>query len=150
MNRRKTHGNATLSSHERMAIENFVQGNESFCDAWERFKLLTFKFDHHGLNRWKLLQCFYEGLKADGQCKIDNACGGSHLDKDDVELEELIENLAEFERETNRRSKNIEISLGKATTLMQMLMTNSYVSNVQNVPCSMCFSRNHADGECLE
>ena len=137
MNRRKTHGNATLSSHERRAIENFVQGNESFCDAWERFKVLTFKFDHHGW--WKLLKCFYEGLNADGQNEIDNACGGSHLDKDDVELEELIENLAEIERETDRRLKNIEISLGKATDLMQMLMTNSHVSNVQNVPCSMCF-----------
>ena len=31
-----------------------------------------------------------------------------------------------------------------------MLMTNSHVSNVQNVPCSMCFSRNHANGECVE
>ena len=105
MNRGKTHGNATLSSYERRAIENFVQGNESFCDAWERFKVLTLNFDHHGLNRWELLKCFYEGLNADGQKKIDNACGGSHLDKDDVELEELIENLAEFERETNRLLK---------------------------------------------
>ena len=150
MNRRKTHCNATLSSHERRAIENFVQGNESFCDAWERFKVLTFKFDHHGLNRWQLLKCFYEGLNADGQNEIDNACGGSHLDKDDVELEELIENLAEIERETDRRLKNIEIALGKATDLMQMLITNSHVYNVQNVPCSMCFSRNHTDGECVE
>ena len=34
--------------------------------------------------------------------------------------------------------------------MMQMFMTNSNFYNVQNVPCSMCFSRNHADGKCVE
>ena len=150
MNRRQTRGNASISSRERRLIENFFQGNESFCDSWERFKDLTFKFDLHGLNRWKLLKCFYEGLNGDAQCKIDKVCGGSYLDKDAVELEELIEKLVEFERETNKILDNMHISLGKVTDMMQKLMTNSLVSNVQNVPCSMCFSRNSADGECVE
>ena len=96
------------------------------------------------------MKCIYDGLNGDAQSKIEKSCGGLYLDKDDVELEELIENLAEFERETNKCLDNIEISLGKVKDMMQMLMTNSHVSNVQNVPCSMCFSRNHVDGECVE
>ena len=51
----------------------------------EGFKDLTFKCDHHGLNRWQLLKCFYDGLNGDAKRKIDRACGGSYLDKDDVE-----------------------------------------------------------------
>ena len=44
----------------------------------------------------------------------------------------------------------IETSLGKVIGMMQMFMTNSNFSKVQNVPCSMCFSRNQVDGECVE
>ena len=149
-NRTRNHGNSILSSKERRAIHSFFQGSESFCDAWERFKDLTFEFYHHGLNRWQLLSCFYDGLHDDDKNRIDRACGGSHLDKEDFEVEELIENLANIERKVSRRLENIETSLGKVTDMMQKFMTNSNFSNVRNVPCSLCFSRNHADGQCVE
>ena len=92
-NRTRTHGNSILSSKERRAIHSFFQGSESFCDAWERFKDLTFEFYHHGLNRWQLLSCFYDGLHDDAKHRIDRARGGSHLDKEDFEVKEVIENL---------------------------------------------------------
>ena len=34
--------------------------------------------------------------------------------------------------------------------MVRMFIANSNVSNVLNVPCSMCFSINHAHGECVE
>ena len=33
---------------------------------------------------------------------------------------------------------------------MQKLMNNANVAQVQEIPCSLCFSRNHADGELTE
>ena len=129
-NRTRTHGNSILSSKERRAIHSFFQGSESFCDASERFKDLTFEFYHHGLNRWQLLSCFYDGLHDDAKNRIDRACGGSHLGKEDFEVEELIENLANIERKVSRRLENIETSLGKLTIMMQKFMTNSNFSNV--------------------
>ena len=97
-----------------------------------------------------IIELFYDGLHDDAKKKIDRARGGSHLDKEDFEVEELIENLANIERKVSRRLENIETSLGKVTDMMQKFMTNSNFSNVEHVPCSMYFSRNHADGQCVE
>ena len=46
--------------------------------------------------------------------------------------------------------ENVEILLGKVRGMMQTFMTNSNFYIVQNLPCSMCISRNHADEECVE
>ena len=32
---------------------------------------------------------------------------------------------------------------------MQELVTNANVAQVQEIPCSVCFSRNHTNGECV-
>ena len=55
------------------------------------------------------MSCFYDGLHDDAKNRIDRARGGSHLDKQDFEVEELIENLANIERKVSRCLKNIEI-----------------------------------------
>ena len=107
--RTRTHGNSILSYKERRAIHSFFQGSESFFYAWERLKDFNFEFYHHGLNRWQLLSCFYDDLHDDAKNKIDRACGGSHLDKQDFEVKELIENLANIKRKVSRRVENIEI-----------------------------------------
>ena len=51
---------------------------------------------------------------------------------------------------TSKRLGNVESSIGKMAKMIQTLVNNSNVSKVQNIPCSMCYSRNHADGECVE
>ena len=60
---------------------------------------------------------------------------------------------SEIEKDlTNKRLGNVEAMLGKMVRekdVMQKLMTNANVAQVQEIPCSMCFSRNHADGECV-
>ena len=66
------------------------------------------------MNRWQLSSCFYDGLHDDAKNRIDRACGGSHLDKEDFEVEEFIENLANIKRKFSSHLENIETSLGKS------------------------------------
>ena len=57
---------------------------------------------------------------------------------------------SEIEKDlTNKRLGTVEATLGKMAEMMQKLMTNTNVAQVQEIPCSLCFSRNHADGECV-
>ena len=57
---------------------------------------------------------------------------------------------SEIEKDlTNKRLGTVEATLGKMAEMMQKLMTNANVAHVQEIPCSLCFSRNHADGECV-
>ena len=49
----------------------------------------------------------------------------------------------------NKRLGNVEATLRKMANMMQKLMANAKISQVQDIPCSMCFSRNHANRECV-
>ena len=52
-----------------------------------------------------------------------------------------------IERNEHRIGK-IETNIEKLTNLMEKFLTRANVSKVQEVPCSLCLSRDHHDGEC--
>ena len=57
---------------------------------------------------------------------------------------------SEIEKDfTSKRLGSVEETLRKMAEMMQKLMTNSNVAQVQQIPCSSCFSRNHGSGECV-
>ncbi|KAJ9535221.1 hypothetical protein OSB04_un001694 [Centaurea solstitialis] len=74
------------------AITNFAQGPmEELYEAWERFKNLQRNCPHHGIEDWRLVQLFYNGLRPETRFAIDTSAGGSIMTKTPGAIKDLIE-----------------------------------------------------------
>nr|GEZ66484.1 reverse transcriptase domain-containing protein [Tanacetum cinerariifolium] len=66
----------------RNETTNFLQKpNETFNEAWERFKYLLRQCPHHGFSELHQLDTFYNALNLNDQDALDSAAGGNFLDK---------------------------------------------------------------------
>ncbi|GJY68140.1 reverse transcriptase domain-containing protein [Tanacetum coccineum] len=59
----------------------FTEPNETFNEAWERFKGLLRQCPHHGFSELHQLDTFYNSLNTNDQDALDSAAGGNFLDK---------------------------------------------------------------------
>nr|GEZ32604.1 reverse transcriptase domain-containing protein [Tanacetum cinerariifolium] len=57
------------------------KSNETFNEAWERFKDLLRQCPHHGFSELHQLDTFYNALNPNDQDVLDSAAGGNFLDK---------------------------------------------------------------------
>ncbi|KAG7640695.1 Retrotransposon gag domain [Arabidopsis suecica] len=79
----------------RNEISGFTQKiNETFCEAWERFKTYTTQCPHHGFKKASLLS-IYRGALPKIRMLLDTASNGNFLNKDVAEGWELVKNLAQ-------------------------------------------------------
>ncbi|GJX91284.1 reverse transcriptase domain-containing protein [Tanacetum coccineum] len=79
----------------RNEITNFRQiAQESFSEAWERFKELLRKCPHHGFSLMHQLDTFYNSLSYNDQDSLNSAAGGNFLYKSPTEGLQIIENKA--------------------------------------------------------
>ncbi|GKE98236.1 reverse transcriptase domain-containing protein, partial [Tanacetum coccineum] len=79
----------------RNEITNFRQiAQESFSEAWERFKELLRKCPHHGFSLMHQLDTFYNSLSYNDQDSLNSAVGGNFLYKSPTEGLQIIENKA--------------------------------------------------------
>nr|GFB16685.1 reverse transcriptase domain-containing protein [Tanacetum cinerariifolium] len=70
------------TTYLRNEITNFLQKpNETFNEAWERFKDLLWQCPHHGISELHQLDTFYNALNPNDQDALDSAAGGNFLDK---------------------------------------------------------------------
>nr|GEY21685.1 reverse transcriptase domain-containing protein [Tanacetum cinerariifolium] len=70
------------TTYLRNEIINFLQKpNETFNEAWERFKNLLRQYPHHGFSELHQLDTFYNALNPNDQDTLDSAAGGNFLDK---------------------------------------------------------------------
>nr|GEV47762.1 reverse transcriptase domain-containing protein [Tanacetum cinerariifolium] len=70
------------TTYLRNEITNFLQKpNETFNEAWERFKDLLRQCPHHGFSELHQLDTFYNALNPNDQDALDSATGGNFLDK---------------------------------------------------------------------
>nr|GEW58026.1 reverse transcriptase domain-containing protein [Tanacetum cinerariifolium] len=90
-------------------ITNFLQKpNETFNEAWERFKDLLRQCPHHGFSELHQLDTFYNALNPNDQDALDSAAGGNFLDKIPRECLSIIESKSKVRYS---RSRVIEKSL---------------------------------------
>jgi len=86
----------------RNEISGFTQKqNESFCEAWERFKGYQTKCPHHGFKEASLLSTLYRGVLPKIRMLLDTASNGNFLNKDVEDGWELVENLAQSDGNYN-------------------------------------------------
>ncbi|GJV16987.1 reverse transcriptase domain-containing protein [Tanacetum coccineum] len=73
------------TTYLRNEIINFLQKpNETFNEAWERFKGLLRQCPHHGFSELHQLDTFYNSLNTNDQDALDSAAGGNFLDKNAI------------------------------------------------------------------
>nr|GEW64068.1 reverse transcriptase domain-containing protein [Tanacetum cinerariifolium] len=80
------------TTYLRNEITNFLQKpNETFNEAWERFKYLLRQCPHHGFSELHQLDTFYNALNLNDQDALDSAARGNFLDKIPRECLSIIE-----------------------------------------------------------
>nr|GEX61973.1 reverse transcriptase domain-containing protein [Tanacetum cinerariifolium] len=87
----------------RNEITNFLQKpNETFNEAWERFKDLLRQCPHHGFSELHQLDSFYNALNPNDQDALDSAAGGNFLDKIPRECLSIIESKSKVRYSSSR------------------------------------------------
>nr|GEW77430.1 reverse transcriptase domain-containing protein [Tanacetum cinerariifolium] len=89
------------TTYLRNEITIFLQKpNETFNEAWERFKDLLRQCPHHGFSKLHQLHTFYNALNPNDQDALDSAAGGNFLDKIPRECLSIIESKYKETTET--------------------------------------------------
>nr|GFC70470.1 hypothetical protein [Tanacetum cinerariifolium] len=76
--------------------------NESFNEAWERFKDLLRQCPHHGFSELHQLDTFYNALNPNDQDALDSAAGCNFLDKIPRECLSIIESISKVRYSRSR------------------------------------------------
>ncbi|GKA64778.1 reverse transcriptase domain-containing protein [Tanacetum coccineum] len=81
------------TTHLKNEISRFTQKfEETFSEAWERFKELLRACPHHGFTELTQVDTFYNGLNDNEQDSLNAAAGGNLLSKMTREALNIIEN----------------------------------------------------------
>nr|GEX11516.1 reverse transcriptase domain-containing protein [Tanacetum cinerariifolium] len=88
----------------RNEITNFQQRfNESFSEAWDRFKDLFRACPHHGFSKLHQLDTFYNALNSKDQDSLNSAAGGNFFDKMPRECLAIIETKSKVRYSRNKQ-----------------------------------------------
>nr|GEV55400.1 hypothetical protein [Tanacetum cinerariifolium] len=91
------------TTYLRNEIINFLQKpNETFNEAWERFKDLLRQCPHRCFSELYQLDAFYNALNPNDQDALDSAAGGNFLDKIPRECLEIIESKSKVKYSRSR------------------------------------------------
>nr|GEV23313.1 hypothetical protein [Tanacetum cinerariifolium] len=81
------------TTHLKNEISRFTQRfEETFGEAWERFKKMLGACPHHGFSELTQIDTFYNGLNEQDQDSLNAAVGGNLLSKTTREASKIIEN----------------------------------------------------------
>ncbi|GJY15277.1 reverse transcriptase domain-containing protein, partial [Tanacetum coccineum] len=87
----------------RNEITNFQQRfDESFCEAWDRFKDLLRACPHHDFTKLHQLDTFYNALTPTDQDSLNAAAGGNLLTKTPWDALTIIENKSKVNNSRNK------------------------------------------------
>nr|GEU55378.1 reverse transcriptase domain-containing protein [Tanacetum cinerariifolium] len=81
------------TTHLKNEISHFIQRfEETFGEAWERFKEMLRACPHHGFSELTQIYTFYNGLNEQDQDSLNAATGGNLLSKTTREASKIIKN----------------------------------------------------------
>nr|GEY35111.1 reverse transcriptase domain-containing protein [Tanacetum cinerariifolium] len=114
-------------------ITNFLQKpNETFNEAWERFKDLLRQCPHHGFSELHQLDTFYNALNPNDHDALDSAAGGNFLDKILRECLSIIESKSKVRYS---RSRTTDSRANTNAPLSSSLPSNSF--DLQQINASL-------------
>nr|GEW02963.1 reverse transcriptase domain-containing protein [Tanacetum cinerariifolium] len=94
------------TTHLKNEISRFTQRfEETFGEAWERFKEMLRTYPHHGFSELTQLDTFYNSLNEQDQDSLNAAAGGNLLSKTTGEALKIIKNKSKVRY--SRRKSNV-------------------------------------------
>ncbi|GJR30367.1 reverse transcriptase domain-containing protein [Tanacetum coccineum] len=91
------------TTHLKNEISHFTQKFEdTFSEAWERFKEMLRACPHHGFTELTQVDAFYNGLNKNDQDSLNAAAGGNLLSKTTREALNIIENKSKVRYSRNK------------------------------------------------
>nr|GEV44198.1 reverse transcriptase domain-containing protein [Tanacetum cinerariifolium] len=91
------------TTHLKNEISRFIQRfEETFGEAWERFKEMLRACPHHGFTELAQIDTFYNGLNDNDQDSLNVAAGGNILSKPTIEALQIIENKSKVSYSINK------------------------------------------------
>ncbi|GJS86893.1 reverse transcriptase domain-containing protein [Tanacetum coccineum] len=91
------------TTHLKNKISRFTQKiDESFSEAWERFKEMLRACPHHGFTELTQVDTFYNGLNDNDQDSLNVTAGGNLLSKTTREALNIIENKSKVRYSRNK------------------------------------------------
>ncbi|GJX10473.1 reverse transcriptase domain-containing protein [Tanacetum coccineum] len=96
------------TTHLKNKISRFSQEfDESFSEAWERFKGMLRSCPHHGFSELTQVDTFYNGLTENEQDSLNAAAGGNLLSKTTREALNIIENKSKVRYSRNKTNASM-------------------------------------------
>nr|GEV42276.1 reverse transcriptase domain-containing protein [Tanacetum cinerariifolium] len=109
------------TTYLRKEITNFLQKhNETFNEAWERFKDLLRQCPHYGFSKLHQLDTFYNALNPNDQDALDSVAGGNFLIRFHVNFCRSLKIATSLEDKLDIRMNRFEKSLND--------MKNSFIT----------------------
>ncbi|GJU21285.1 hypothetical protein Tco_1154627 [Tanacetum coccineum] len=94
----------------------FTEPNETFNEAWERFKELLRQCPHHGFSELHQLDTLYNYLNTNDQDSLDSAAGGNFIDKMPREGLAIIESKSKVRYSRSRPNDSRAITNAPSST----------------------------------
>nr|GEY59946.1 reverse transcriptase domain-containing protein [Tanacetum cinerariifolium] len=121
------------TTYLRNEITNFLQKpNETFNEAWERFKDLLHQCPHHGFLELHQLDTFYNAFNPNDQDALNSAAGGNFLDMIPRECLSIIESKSMVRYS---RSRITDVRANTNAPLSSSSPSNSF--DLQQIPASL-------------
>ncbi|GJW56964.1 reverse transcriptase domain-containing protein [Tanacetum coccineum] len=96
-------GAARRTTNLRNEISNFQQKfDESFHEAWNRYKYLLRACPHHGFTELHHLDTFYNAFNPADQDSLNSATGGNLLERSTQDVLTIIENKSKVRNSRNK------------------------------------------------
>ncbi|GJV92584.1 reverse transcriptase domain-containing protein [Tanacetum coccineum] len=108
---------SSKTTYLRNKITTFYQEpNETFNEAWERFKELLRQCPHNGFSELHQLDTFYNSLNTNDQDALDSTAGGNFLDKMPREGLAIIESKSKVRYSRSRPNDSRAITNAPSST----------------------------------
>ena len=161
------------ASLQRQMMNFSCKPNESFAQAWERFKDLLHACPHHAFEQWRVVSFFYNALSSNLKMLVSTMCNSDFYNKTPEEalhfFDDLAENSTNWEEgprtlgDTREHfispqprgkfqlseSDDINARLTALTRKMEELeLKKSKAVNEVEVFCMVCDANSHKTDEC--
>ncbi|GJW13233.1 hypothetical protein Tco_0017366 [Tanacetum coccineum] len=111
----------------------FLKFEETFSEAWDRFKDLLRACPHYDFTELHQLDTFYNGLNPSDQDSLNSAAGGNLLERSAQDVLKIIENKSKIH---NSRNKPI-VSQVKASNVDSSEIASAVASTVTSAMTAM-------------
>nr|GEU81850.1 hypothetical protein [Tanacetum cinerariifolium] len=125
----------------RNEISSFQQRfDESFHEAWDRYKDLLRECAHHGFTELNQLDTFYNALNPADQDSLNAAAGGNMLERRTQDVLTIIENKSKIAKLTHAVNQQTSVVTTTMTAILKQFQATPPPASVKSVEeiCVTC------------